>query len=550
MKKIRIFCAAMTIAVIGTFGGVALAADNTLKDVDNNTQQKLPAFTDGTVAAVEQQEVQVAMLSGFAEITEIAPAEVDADFIVVKPEDGSYPEIRLNIGADTLLLSNKDGKAVRLADLKAGDRVYVYYSPAMTRSIPPQSYMSLLLTDVDEGTPARFWTAEAVEADASGDLVITTDNGGLFVRVPKDAWQNADDAKIKEGDRFLAWYDIVALSYPGQATANKAMLLPVADVQTQDASAETSDTDDFAAVDPVANVVTTLAVVKEVVNEDDIHYLLVERGEGLGDLQLNFATEGENAALLVDAQTGKLTDWTAVKPGTKIMAGHNAATTFSLPPQSWLNYLLVNVDEENPVHLFKVEEVQDGRLLVNNGGLWISLPEDYAGDSLTEGDTILAWYNIVLESYPGQTTATKLVKLADVPETANTPVAHSGVADVKVQASKLLLDDMVFTDKVHYTNGKAMVPVRAVAEELGFDVKWEAAKQTIHLTNGKIQTNLTIGKDSYYYSTAVTGMVGMSAPTSFGAAPEWRQDGIYVPADLFDMLGATVTIDGDTMEIK
>ncbi len=126
MKKIRIFCAAMTIAVIGTFGGVALAADNTLKDVDNNTQQKLPAFTDGTVAAVEQQEVQVAMLSGFAEITEIAPAEVDADFIVVKPEDGSYPEIRLNIGADTLLLSNKDGKAVRLADLKAGDRVYVY----------------------------------------------------------------------------------------------------------------------------------------------------------------------------------------------------------------------------------------------------------------------------------------------------------------------------------------------------------------------------------------------------------------------------------------
>ena len=72
MKKIRIFCAAMTIAVIGTFGGVALAADNTLKDVDNNTQQKLPAFTDGTVAAVEQQEVQVAMLSGFAEITEIA----------------------------------------------------------------------------------------------------------------------------------------------------------------------------------------------------------------------------------------------------------------------------------------------------------------------------------------------------------------------------------------------------------------------------------------------------------------------------------------------
>ena len=54
MKKIRIFCAAMTIAVIGTFGGVALDADNTLKDVDNNTQKKLPDFTADTVDADEQ----------------------------------------------------------------------------------------------------------------------------------------------------------------------------------------------------------------------------------------------------------------------------------------------------------------------------------------------------------------------------------------------------------------------------------------------------------------------------------------------------------------
>ena len=554
MKKIRIFCAAMTIAVIGTFGSVALAADNTLKVADNLPQQKLPAFTDGTVAVVEQQEVQVAMLSGFAEVTELAPDEVDSAFIVVKPEAGDYAgqEIRLNIAADSLLMSNKDAKTLNPKDIAVGDRVYVYFSQAMTRSIPPQSRLYLLLADVDEGTPAKLWTAEAVEADVSGDLVVTTDNGGLLVRLPKDAWIG-EAKEVKVGERFLAWYDIVALSYPGQATANKAMIPPAADLQTTDAAA---DYDDFAAVNPAVAVVTTQAVVKEIVNEDDNHYLLVERGEGLGDLQLNFATEGENAALLVDAQTGNVVDWTAIKPGEKVVAGHNAATTFSLPPQSWLNYVLVNVGDDAPAGLFTVEQIQDGRVLVDNGGLWIDVKAVHDCETadcvgLQEGSLFLAWYDVVAESYPGQTTATNFKHVFGAPEVCELPLAPADTDTTKLAgASKLLLDDMVFTDKVHYTNGVAMVPVRIVATELGFDVDWEAATQTIHLTNGEIQTDLTVGLDSYYYATAIPGMVGMSAPTSFGAAPEWQQDGIYVPADLFDMLGATVSVSGDTMKIK
>lgn len=544
MKKIRIFCAAMAIAVIGTFGGVALAADN-------NTQQKLPAFTDGTVAVVGQQEVQVSMLSGFAQVTEVAPDEVDSAYIVVKAEDGAYAgqEIRLNIFADSILMSNEDTKRLSLDDVAVGDRVYVYYDQAMTRSIPPQSRMYLLLADVDESTPANFWTAEAVDTNANGELVITTDNGGLLVRVPKDAWVE-NESQIKVGDRFLAWYDIVALSYPGQATANKAMLLPTAEAETKD-----TGYDDFAAVDAVAETVTIQAVVKEIVKEDDISYLLVALGDGLGELRLNFATEGENAAIVIDAQTGQVTDWTAVKPGAKIVAGHNAATTFSLPPQSWLNYVLVNVGENAPAGLFTVEKLQDGRALVDNGSLWINIKAVHDCETadcvgLQEGSKFLAWYDVVAESYPAQTTATDFKHLVGEAEICELPLAKTDTADVKVQASQLLLDDMVFTDKLHYTNGVAMVPVRIVAEELGFDVKWEPASQTIHLTNGKIQTNLTVGLDSYFYSTALSGMVGMIAPVSFGAAPEWQKDGIYVPADLFDMLGATVTINGNTMTIK
>ena len=173
MKKIRMICAALTIAAIGTFGSVAFAAD---------TQPQNAEPVVGGETTVIQKEVAAHMQSGYAEVTEIAAIEMNSEFIVVKPEDGSYPEIQLNIGTDTLFVNNKTGKEVKLADIKAGDRVYVYYDMAMTRSIPPQSRAYLVLTDVEEGTPAKLWTAEEIKAENGGDLVVTTDNGGIVFR--------------------------------------------------------------------------------------------------------------------------------------------------------------------------------------------------------------------------------------------------------------------------------------------------------------------------------------------------------------------------------
>ena len=103
-----------------------------------------------------------------------------------------------------------------------------------------------------------------------------------------------------------------------------------------------------------------------------------------------------------------------------------------------------------------------------------------------------------------------------------------------------------------------MVPLRAVAEPLGFTVTWDNG--SVLVDNGTIHTRVTIGVDQYVITTSKEELVGMSASFSLGAAP-YVLDGVtYVPLGLFNALlgnreGAvalednTVLIRTDDMEL-
>lgn len=80
-----------------------------------------------------------------------------------------------------------------------------------------------------------------------------------------------------------------------------------------------------------------------------------------------------------------------------------------------------------------------------------------------------------------------------------------------------------------------MVPLRAVAEKLGFEVVWDN-RNTIFLDDGRMHAAVTLGKDLYQVTTSKEGMVGMSAPFSLGMAPYAVNGVTYVPLGLFDAL--------------
>lgn len=97
-----------------------------------------------------------------------------------------------------------------------------------------------------------------------------------------------------------------------------------------------------------------------------------------------------------------------------------------------------------------------------------------------------------------------------------------------------------------------MVPLRAVAEPLGFTVIWDNG--SVLVDNDKIHTRVTIGVDQYVITTSKEDLVGMSAPFSLGAAP-YVLDGVtYVPLGLFNaLLGnqeGAVALEDNTIVIR
>ena len=100
--------------------------------------------------------------------------------------------------------------------------------------------------------------------------------------------------------------------------------------------------------------------------------------------------------------------------------------------------------------------------------------------------------------------------------------------------------------------GSVMVPLRALAEELGFTVTWSG--EQIRVDTGKVHTDVTLGVDRYVITTSLEDMVGMSAPFSLGCPPYAVNGTTYVPLALFDALLGNqedaITGDSGTISIQ
>ena len=118
------------------------------------------------------------------------------------------------------------------SDLAVGERLYVFHSPVSTRSMPPQSAAFAIVRNIPQDIGcAMYHQVEAVDTQ-EGKLRITTDNGGLYLYAGQETTLSTYTGgpigtleDIKTGTYIMAWYDIVALSYPGQAYAQNIMVL-------------------------------------------------------------------------------------------------------------------------------------------------------------------------------------------------------------------------------------------------------------------------------------------------------------------------------------
>lgn len=91
--------------------------------------------------------------------------------------------------------------------------------------------------------------------------------------------------------------------------------------------------------------------------------------------------------------------------------------------------------------------------------------------------------------------------------------------------------------------GLIMIPVRAIAEALGYEVGWEEEANRVTLTRGAQYITMTLDQDAYTFSRM--------APVTLGSAPVLVNDSTtYVPVTfLSEILGAEYTADGDKLDV-
>lgn len=227
---------------------------------------------------------------------------------------------------------------------------------------------------------------------------------------------------------------------------------------------------------------------------------------------------GEPAYVIITDETFIL-DNAEIEVGATITAYYDATKPMIMiyPPQYSAEVVVVEREDRNVKF-----DIFDGDLVSMDGSLKLNISEDteiYMQDGTTyEGELVnkklVVVYSIVRESFPAQTTPEKIVVLADNAEDA--PLFDISQMEIVVN-DKVIQAPEAYTDE----QGTVMVPLRAIAEALGYKVTWHNETRTITLGE---DISLTIGKDLY---------IKGDDSLSLGTAPELVGDKTFVPLSFF-----------------
>lgn len=186
------------------------------------TGETLPAVPPTSIEdvqpteAVEEQRV-VRLLSTVGVIDEI-----NDNHFVIKGNDDQMT-VELNINDDTYLLNGVTGEILTWDMLSTGDDVTAYYSPALTRSIPPQG-QAIALVIGKETRRGIFVNVQRVISEDSLGLTFLNQNEDMEILIPTD--DRGQIPNIKAGMNLLVWGDTMTMSIPAKMTATRSQVLP------------------------------------------------------------------------------------------------------------------------------------------------------------------------------------------------------------------------------------------------------------------------------------------------------------------------------------
>ena len=230
---------------------------------------------------------------------------------------------------------------------------------------------------------------------------------------------------------------------------------------------------------------------------------------------------------ILNAVTGDPVAAKDIREGEMAYAYTSPIMTLSIPPQTKAELILVGIPADFMVPSYmEVDTVQrndDGTVILGtNQAINVTLNKEtkvfpfltrniVTKESIQPGQRVLVWHGPVLLSYPGQTTATKVMVFGS---------AYHGFVSLDGDQLSVNGEPMTFTaPALPKVDGNTyLLPLRKVAEQLGYDVSWDAKTKTVSVSlNGEEAYRFVMGGDTwqagdmtYYLTRPVTAVDGVS----------------------------------------
>lgn len=237
-------------------------------------------------AAIPVAELTSAVPAVVQEVQALGVSQMYGTIVDVNKEGSTTAvEVQSADGTDTMIFYIDDNTYLIDAmtgipmdlDKRTTDQVSVYYGPAVTMSIPAKSTATAIIGNIaQDASYPRYAKVEAVETLDNGDIAVTTDSGSRIVTLGKDMPISPFVTKnivsihdITKGSELVLWYDVMTLSLPAQANAEKAVLLHVADAEQPVETPEAAEAQIIVAEGKISVAGTEIAGNAYTVNDED-----------------------------------------------------------------------------------------------------------------------------------------------------------------------------------------------------------------------------------------------------------------------------------------
>ncbi|WP_144510727.1 stalk domain-containing protein [Bacillus sp. FJAT-22090] len=446
----------------------------------------------GDEKSVEQKDTSNFMkLSGVVKDIE---TKNDETTLIVESEEKEPQVTILKMTNETLIYNSETTESVEKEGFKKGQRIDAYYdkNKPMIMIYPPQFSPELVIVHDSKNIGS-------VKVGKFNDELISLDNE-LKLNIGKESvLVNEQGEKITQedlkGKELVVFYTISTRSIPAQTSPSK--VVAIGDQSQEDST----------------NFMQNSGVIKEVSSKDGKVTLTVETEE---EEPLTTIFIIDNNTMLFNSGTTKEVKKDSFKKGQRIDAYYekNKPMLAIYPARITPELVIVhNTEQMGSVKVSKFDDEflsLDKELKLNIGKETILLNEKGEKIELADlhGKELVVFYSITTMSIPAQTPPTKIIAL-------------NNLSPEMEEVQRII-------EKDHFMkNGTKMIPLRKVAEELGFEVLSYSKNYGTFLKRGNSSLIITRDEKMYSYNRSLR---------QFAEKPVLHNNVTYVSEDILEVL--------------